>query len=89
MLIVSALFASVHVYQYRDNFGVIAAITMLSLALTLVRAVTGRLLPCVIVHFLFNSASSLSILHDASVPQMPAPTGLLLSALGRIAGLHF
>ena len=92
VLLVSALFASVHVYQYRDNLGVIAAITLLSLTLTLVRAQTGRLLPCVIVHFLFNGVSSLSILLDASAqhaPQIPAPTGLLLAVLGRITGLHF
>jgi uncharacterized protein len=93
VLLVALLFAVVHVPQYWANVGVIAAITLLSLTLTLVRAQTGRLLPCIIVHLLFNGASSLSILLDARTqhaPQLPAPTGLLLRAsLSHIAGLHF
>ena len=92
VLLVAGLFALVHAPQYWANAGVIAAITLLSLTLTLVRAQTGRLLPCIIVHFLFNGVSSLSILLDASArhaPQIPAPTGLLLVTLSRIAALHF
>jgi uncharacterized protein len=92
ILLVAGLFALVHAPQYWANVGVIAAITLLSLTLTLVRAQTGRLLPCIIVHLIFNGFSSLSILLDHSTqhaPQMPAPTGLLFVALGRIMGLHF
>jgi uncharacterized protein len=51
---VSALFASVHVFQYIDNVGVIVAVSTLSLALTYVRSVTGRLLPCFVIHLIFN-----------------------------------
>jgi len=92
VLLVAGLFALVHAPQYWANAGVIAAITLLSLTLTLVRAQTGRLLPCIIVHCLFNGVSSYSILRDVSTqhaPQIPAPTGLLLVTLSRIAGLHF
>lgn len=62
VLIVSGLFAFVHIYQYRNNIGVIVAVALLSLTLTLVRAHTGRLLPCFIIHFVFNGIQSLGIL---------------------------
>jgi hypothetical protein len=93
VLAVSLLFASVHVYQYRANVGVIMAITLLSLALTLVRARTGRLLPCVVIHFLFNGVTSIWIvlapyMKELAPPTPPAPTGLLLSALARMLRLH-
>jgi hypothetical protein len=90
VLIVAALFASVHVYQYRENVGVIMAISLLSLALTLVRALTGRLLPCVVIHFLFNGVTSIWIVlepHLKHLTNTTEPTGLLLAAIGRLAGL--
>ena len=52
--IVTVLFAGIHVFQYYDNFGVVAVITMLSLSLTLLRARTGRLLPSFVIHLVFN-----------------------------------
>lgn len=62
VVIVTALFAGVHVYQYRTNLGVIAAIALLSLTLTLVRAFSGRLLPCFIIHAVFNGLQSIYII---------------------------
>jgi membrane protease YdiL (CAAX protease family) len=59
---VSTLFALVHVAQYWNNIGVILAVSILSLTLTLVRARTGRLLPCVALHFVFNGIQSLLII---------------------------
>lgn len=58
VLIVSTLFAGVHVYQYRSNAGVIAVITLLSVTLTLVRAYSGRLLPSFMIHLVFNGIQS-------------------------------
>jgi hypothetical protein len=52
--IVTVLFAGIHVFQYYDNFGVVAVITMLSLSLTLLRAFTKRLLPSFVIHLVFN-----------------------------------
>lgn len=52
--IVTVLFAGIHVFQYFDNFAVVAVITMLSLTLTLLRARTGRLLPSFVLHLVFN-----------------------------------
>jgi uncharacterized protein len=92
VVIVAGLFAGVHAPQYRENLGVIMAIALLSLTLTLVRALTGRLLPGVIIHFLFNGASSVGILIDAHTKSPIQPTqttGLLLKAAAHIAGLHF
>lgn len=64
ILVVTAMFAGLHVLQYRQNVGVIAAITVLSLVLTTVRARTGRLLPCYVIHLVFNGIQSLLIVFD-------------------------
>ncbi len=39
--LVSLLFAGVHVFQYRNNIAVIAVITLLSITLTVARAISG------------------------------------------------
>lgn len=62
VLIVSTLFAGVHVYQYRSNIGVIAVISILSLSLTVIRAYTGSLLPSFFIHFVFNGVQSVLLL---------------------------
>jgi membrane protease YdiL (CAAX protease family) len=59
--IVSMLFAGVHVWQYRTNIAVIVVITLLSVILTLARAVTGKLLPSFIIHLVFNGVQSILI----------------------------
>lgn len=59
VVVVSALFAGVHVFQYYNNLGVIAVISVLSVALTMVRARTGRLLPSFFMHLVFNGIQSL------------------------------
>jgi membrane protease YdiL (CAAX protease family) len=70
VVIVASLFALVHVFQYSNNLGVIAAITLLSISLTLVRAFTGRLLPCFVIHLIFNGLQSLWIIFE---PYVRAP----------------
>lgn len=91
--IVAGLFALVHVWQYRANVGVIIAISLLSLTLTLVRAQTKRLLPCLIIHTLFNFITSIAIVSDQYLKQLApsaAPPGALVwSLVLRVAGLHF
>ena len=59
--IVTMMFAGLHVVQYWPNAGAISSITLLSLALTLIRARTGRLLPCFVVHLVFNGVQSVII----------------------------
>lgn len=59
--IVASMFAGLHVVQYWPNVGAISSIALLSLSLTLIRARTGRLLPCFIVHLVFNGVQSIII----------------------------
>lgn len=66
---VTFLFLAVHYWQYKNNISVLATIGILSLALTLVRAYTGRLLPCFIIHLVFNGLQSLYIIFQPYLPQ--------------------
>ena len=59
VVFVAILFTLVHVLQYYNNLGVITVIFILSISLTLVRAYTGRLLPCFVMHMVFNGIQSL------------------------------
>ena len=61
IILVSLLFAGIHVVQYRDNIAVILVITVLSFTLTIARAVTGKLLPAFIIHLVFNGIQSVLI----------------------------
>ncbi|HET6891863.1 MAG TPA: CPBP family intramembrane glutamic endopeptidase [Pyrinomonadaceae bacterium] len=67
-VVVLGLFTVIHVPQYWPNFGVIAAIGLLSLALTIVRAYTGRLLPCIVIHLVFNGITSIILLVEPYLP---------------------
>lgn len=67
ILVVSLLFAGVHVFQYRNNLAVIAVITLLSITLTVTRAVTGKVLPAFIIHTVFNGIQSVLIVVGAFV----------------------
>lgn len=61
VLVVSLLFAGVHVFQYKDNLAVIGVITLLSFTLTIVRAYTGKVLPSFIIHLVFNGIQGIII----------------------------
>lgn len=61
IVLVSLLFAGVHVFQYRNNIAVILVITVLSFTLTTARAVTGKVLPSFIIHLVFNGIQSIFI----------------------------
>ena len=67
ILVVSLLFAGVHVFQYRNNLAVIAVITLLSFTLTVARAVSGKVLPAFIIHLVFNGIQSVLIVVGAFV----------------------
>ncbi len=72
------LFALVHVPQYWGSYAAITAILTLSLVLTLVRSVTGKLLPCVATHLVYNGVQAVALLFDADkiVDKTPAPASL-------------
>jgi membrane protease YdiL (CAAX protease family) len=62
VVIVTSMFAGLHWVQYWPNAGAISSITLLSLVLTLIRARTGKLLPCFVVHLVFNGIQSVIII---------------------------
>jgi membrane protease YdiL (CAAX protease family) len=62
--LVTSVFAALHVLLYWPNVAAITAISLLSLVLTTVRARTGRLLPCFIIHLVFNGIQSIIIVVD-------------------------
>jgi membrane protease YdiL (CAAX protease family) len=85
------LFTLIHVPQYWPNFGVIAVIGILSFSLTVVRAYTGRLLPCFIMHLVFNGISSILIILEPYVPQLnsgdeqKAESFIMLARIARLS----
>ena len=54
VVLITILFAGVHLVQYWGDLATIFSLFSLSLGLTLVRAWTGNILPCIVLHFLFN-----------------------------------
>jgi len=89
VIIVASMFAGLHVYQYRQNIGAILSISLLSLVLTYIRARTGRLLPCFVIHLVFNGVQSLIIVFEPYLRAIaehwrPQPTTSVLIQL-----LHF
>ena len=64
VLVVAGTFAGLHVWQYRQNIGAILSISLLSIVLTTIRARTGRLLPCFMIHLVFNGIQSLIIVFE-------------------------
>jgi membrane protease YdiL (CAAX protease family) len=72
--IVSILFASVHVIQYINNLAVIGAIVLVSITLTIVRAFTRRLLPCLVIHLVFNGIQAVIFLISPLLNQVQEPT---------------
>ena len=83
VVVVTSMFAGLHVYQYRQNPGAILSITILSLVLTTIRAQTGRLLPCFVIHLVFNGIQSVLIVLEPylrtlfNLPQQPEVSGIL------------
>lgn len=55
----TAYFALVHVPQYYPSFSTIFIILLLSLVLTLIRAKSNSLLPCIVLHTIFNGIQSI------------------------------
>ena len=91
VIVVSSMFAGLHVYQYRQNIGAILSISLLSLVLTTIRARTGRLLPCVVIHLVFNGIQSLLIVLEPYLRRLaehwrPQPTTGLLTFVMRFLG---
>lgn len=61
-IFVTLLFSVVHWPQYWPSYSTIFLLTLLSLTLTAVRLKTANLLPCVILHTLFNGFQSVILI---------------------------
>jgi membrane protease YdiL (CAAX protease family) len=73
VVIVLALFTIIHVPQYWPNTGVIAAVALLSIVLTIVRAYSGRLLPCIVIHLVFNGIQAIILIIEPHLkPLIPS-----------------
>lgn len=64
VIVTTVCFAAVHYPQYWGSWGTIILITVLSLILTLVRVQSNNLLPCVVLHFIFNGIQSLVLIFE-------------------------
>ncbi|CAN5829266.1 hypothetical protein BH20ACI4_BH20ACI4_02510 [soil metagenome] len=71
VFLVTLLFAVVHVPQYLPDFVAISMICLLSLVLTLIRVWTNNLLPCIILHFVFNGIQSVILILEPYLPKTP------------------
>jgi CAAX protease family protein len=63
--LVTALFVIVHFAQYKGAWASLAGLTILSLVLTLIRAITKSIRPCVWIHLVYNAVGSAAILQGA------------------------
>jgi membrane protease YdiL (CAAX protease family) len=70
VIIVLALFTIIHVPQYWPNIGVIAAVGLLSIVLTVIRAYSGRLLPCIVIHLVFNGVQAIILIIEPHLKPM-------------------
>lgn len=79
---VTLLFALVHVPQYFPSYSTIGLLLLLSLILTLVRARTGNLWPCIVLHTIFNATQSVLLILEpyinTSNPVIDPTTGFFL-----------
>jgi membrane protease YdiL (CAAX protease family) len=74
VVVVTAMFAAIHVPQYSKDFNpdfvTISMICLLSLSLTLIRVWTKNLLPCVVLHTVFNGSQSLLLIFAPYLEEM-------------------
>jgi len=86
VIAVTILFTIVHVPQYSQNsvpdYASVITLLFLSLALTLIRAGTGNLLPCIILHTVFNGIQSIFLLAqpflESDKTPIPDPNGIFI-----------
>lgn len=88
--VVAFLFALVHVPQYWGSYAAITAIVSLSLVLTGLRAWTGKLLPCVATHLIYNGVQAIALLAapekalDSAPQQAMAVINFAINWLGKL-----
>ncbi len=68
-VLVTLLFALVHVPQYWPSYSTIFLLTLLSVILTSVRLFSGNLWPCIVLHTIFNGLQSVFLIIEPYVPK--------------------
>jgi membrane protease YdiL (CAAX protease family) len=78
VIFVTLLFTIVHVPQYSQNsvpdYASVVTLLVLSLSLTLIRAWTGNLLPCIVLHTIFNGIQSVLLVLEPFLPSTNTTT---------------
>jgi membrane protease YdiL (CAAX protease family) len=87
IFLVTGLFALVHVPQYWGSYAAIMGILTLSLVLTWLRAATGKLLPCVATHLVYNGIQSFLVLWAPENLLENAPTKTAIALICRCLGV--
>jgi uncharacterized protein len=82
-IVATLLFALVHVPQYWPSYSTILLLTFLSFILTAIRVKTGNLLPCIILHTLFNGLQSIFLIISPpeKLPEVPEKIAAFLMSL--------
>lgn len=82
-IFITLLFSVVHVPQYWPSYSTIFLLTLLSLMLTAIRVKTGNLLPCIILHTLFNGLQSVFLILEPylKITEVPNPIGAICRIL--------
>lgn len=86
VIVVLVIFTLIHVPQYWPNVAVIAAVGFLSICLTIIRAYTGRLLPCVVIHLVFNAIQAVVLVIEPHLPKLAKPGEQAAGMLLRLGG---
>lgn len=73
VIFVTFIFAAVHFRQYYPDYATLISICLLSLVITLIRAKTDNLWPCIVFHTVFNGLQSLLLILS---PYLPLPEGI-------------
>jgi uncharacterized protein len=84
IVLVTFLFAGVHFFQYRGSYAALTMIVSLSLVLTLLRAATGKLLPCVATHLVYNGLNAAFLL---MAPEEMLNTSTTKTAVAVLSGI--
>ena len=76
-ILVTLLFALVHVPQYWPSYSTIFLLTLLSVILTSVRLFSKNLWPCIVLHTIFNGLQSFFLIIEPHVPKNASPEAAL------------
>lgn len=76
VLAVTLIFASVHIAQYYPDGATILSVLLLSFVLTVLRAKTDNLWPCIFFHFVFNGIQSILLILQPYLPSEVDPNSV-------------